>query len=77
MTHLIWIAIVKQNEKKRMCIYMEERRMDLRIPNPARSREGKRTTRLVHQMNMALPDRKSVLRLQRNYLVSISELTAL
>ncbi len=55
MTHLIWIAIVKQNEKKRMCIYMEERRMDLRIPNPARSREGKRTTRLVHQMNMALP----------------------
>ena len=32
-----------------MEIIMEERRVDLRIPNPERSKEGKRTTGILHR----------------------------
>ena len=34
---------------------MEETRVDLRIPNPERSKEGKRTTGIVYKMNQADP----------------------
>ena len=34
---------------------MEERRVDLRIPNPERSKEGKRTTGILHRFNAADP----------------------
>ena len=38
-----------------MEIIMEERRVDLRIPNPERSKEGKRTTGILHRFNAADP----------------------
>ena len=38
-----------------MEISMEERRVDLRIPNPERSKEGKRTTGILHRFNAADP----------------------
>ncbi len=34
---------------------MEERRLDLRIPDEARSKEGHRTTKLVFQLNQTEP----------------------